>query len=145
MQLTKTFPPNSAIFIEKKWVENRLWGKSGFLLGKKMYHDLHGCGRVAWPTPGRGARHKIKIMQVPGVYTCRALYTALRSVCNTSVPLQVPTLVPHFNPRPKGDLFRFAETTGLCPCVRYFKVDSINNIRHILHIPSSQESNGHTL
>ena len=35
MQLTKTFFPNSAIFIEKKMVENRLWGKSGFLSGKK--------------------------------------------------------------------------------------------------------------
>ena len=40
MQLTKTFPPNSAIVIEKKCVENRLWGKSAFLLGGKMYH-LH--------------------------------------------------------------------------------------------------------
>ena len=29
MQLTKTFPPHSAILIEKKWVENRLWGFSG--------------------------------------------------------------------------------------------------------------------
>ena len=35
MQLTKTSSPNSAIFIEKKWVENRLWGKSGFLWGEK--------------------------------------------------------------------------------------------------------------
>ena len=35
MQLTKTLFQNSAIFIEKKWVENRLWGKSGFLWGKK--------------------------------------------------------------------------------------------------------------
>ena len=35
MQLTKTFFPNSAIFIEKKWVENRLSGKSAFLWGKK--------------------------------------------------------------------------------------------------------------
>ena len=28
MQLTRTFFPDSAIFIEKKWVENQLWGKS---------------------------------------------------------------------------------------------------------------------
>ena len=35
MQLTEKFPPNSTIFIEKKWVENRLWGKSVFLWGKK--------------------------------------------------------------------------------------------------------------
>ena len=34
MQLTKTIFQNSAIFNEKKWVENRLWGKSAFLLGK---------------------------------------------------------------------------------------------------------------
>ena len=33
MELTKTFSPNSAIFIEKKWVENRLWGKIAFLWG----------------------------------------------------------------------------------------------------------------
>ena len=38
MQLTNTFFPNSAIFIEKKWVENRLWGKSGFLWGKELIH-----------------------------------------------------------------------------------------------------------
>ena len=37
MQLTKTIFQNSAIFIEKKWVENRLWGKSGFLWGKRIY------------------------------------------------------------------------------------------------------------
>ena len=35
MQLTKTFFPNSVIFIEKKWVENRLLGKSAFLWEKK--------------------------------------------------------------------------------------------------------------
>ena len=43
MKLTKTFFPNSAIFIEKKWVENRLWEKVGFLtifVGKKMYHQV---------------------------------------------------------------------------------------------------------
>ena len=34
MQLTKTFP-NSAIFIEKKWVENGLLGKSAFLFVEK--------------------------------------------------------------------------------------------------------------
>ena len=38
MQLTKTFFSQSAIFIEKMWVENRLLGKSGFLWGEKMYH-----------------------------------------------------------------------------------------------------------
>ena len=31
MQLTKTIFQNSAIFIEKKWVANELWGKVGFL------------------------------------------------------------------------------------------------------------------
>ena len=42
MQLTKTFFLNSAIFIEKKWVEKRLWGKSGyFCWEKKMYHDVN--------------------------------------------------------------------------------------------------------
>ena len=35
MQLTKTFFPKSAIFIERKWLENRLWAKSAFLSGKK--------------------------------------------------------------------------------------------------------------
>ena len=38
----RTFCPNSVIFIEKKWVENRLWGKSAFLWGKKMHHNLFG-------------------------------------------------------------------------------------------------------
>ena len=33
--LTKTIFQNFAIFIEKKWVENRLWGKSAFSWGKK--------------------------------------------------------------------------------------------------------------
>ena len=43
MQLTKTFFPNSAIFIEKKWVENRLWEK------------VHFCGEknVSSPPLGR--------------------------------------------------------------------------------------------
>ena len=41
MQLTKTVFPNSAIFIEKKSVENRLWGKSAFLcVGGEMYHAI---------------------------------------------------------------------------------------------------------
>ncbi len=35
MQLTKTIFPDSAIFIDKKRVENRLWRKSGFLWRKK--------------------------------------------------------------------------------------------------------------
>ena len=34
MELTKTIFQNSAIFIEKKWVENRLWGEGAFLWGK---------------------------------------------------------------------------------------------------------------
>ncbi len=33
MKLTKTIFPDSAIFIEKKRVENRLWQKSEFILG----------------------------------------------------------------------------------------------------------------
>ena len=36
MQLTKTIFQNSAIFIEKKWVENRLWGKGAFLWGERI-------------------------------------------------------------------------------------------------------------
>ena len=40
------FFPNSAIFIEKNWVENRLWGKSAFLWEKKMYHTSR-AGREA--------------------------------------------------------------------------------------------------
>jgi hypothetical protein len=36
MQLTKTIFPNSAIFIEKKRVENRLWRKSEFFWRKKI-------------------------------------------------------------------------------------------------------------
>ena len=43
MQLAKTFSPNSAIFIEEKCVQNRLWGKSAFLWGKKMYHLTEGA------------------------------------------------------------------------------------------------------
>ena len=38
MQLTKTIFQNSAIFIEKKWVENRLCGKSAFLWEKELIH-----------------------------------------------------------------------------------------------------------
>ena len=36
VQLTKTIFQNSAIFIEKRWVENRLWGKSEFLWWKRI-------------------------------------------------------------------------------------------------------------
>ena len=36
MQLTKTVFQNSAIFIEKKWVENQLWGKTEILWGKRI-------------------------------------------------------------------------------------------------------------
>ena len=36
MKLAKTIFQNSAIFIDKKWVENRLWGKGGFLWGKRI-------------------------------------------------------------------------------------------------------------
>ena len=36
MQLTKTIFQNFAILIEKKWVENQLWGKSVFLWGKRI-------------------------------------------------------------------------------------------------------------
>ena len=45
MQLTKTIFQNSAIFIEKKWVENQLWGKSAFLWEKELIHLYfrHGC------------------------------------------------------------------------------------------------------
>ena len=36
MQLTRTIFQNYAIFIEKKWVENQLLGKSGYLRGKRI-------------------------------------------------------------------------------------------------------------
>ena len=36
MKLTKTIFQNSAIFSEKKWVENQLSGKSGLLWGKRI-------------------------------------------------------------------------------------------------------------
>ena len=50
MQLTKTFPSNSAIFIEKKWVENRLWEKSAFLWEKNVSFL---AGRSCRSPPGR--------------------------------------------------------------------------------------------
>ena len=75
MQLTKTFFPNSAIFIEKKWVENRLWEKVHFCGGGEMYHLPHclccdkdiqflclrsdgkrGCCRRAWLACDAAAR-----------------------------------------------------------------------------------------
>ena len=40
MQLTETIFQNSALFVEKKWVENRLWGKSAFLWGKRIDSSL---------------------------------------------------------------------------------------------------------
>ena len=46
MQLTTTFFPNSAIFVEKKWVENRLWGESAFLWGGESI-ILRGLGAAA--------------------------------------------------------------------------------------------------
>ena len=45
MLLTKTFSPNSAIFIEKKRVENQLLGKSAFLSGKRINLLLPGWVR----------------------------------------------------------------------------------------------------
>ena len=46
MRLTKTFFPNSAIFIEKKSVETRLWETVHFCGGKKMCHcDQRGASR----------------------------------------------------------------------------------------------------
>ena len=36
MQLTKAIFQNYAIFLEKKWVENQLEGKSAFLWGKRI-------------------------------------------------------------------------------------------------------------
>ena len=83
MQLTKTIF-NSAIFIEKKWVENRLWEKSAFLSGniyrfihtkratakyaqrskkgrcweKKMYHPPHRIGQDATASPHRARSHR---------------------------------------------------------------------------------------
>ena len=59
MQLTKIIFSYSAIFIEKKIAENRLWEKVNFLWAKKIFirsrvmnHDL----RCQSPSPGR-ARH----------------------------------------------------------------------------------------
>ena len=40
MQLTKTIFQNSAIFIEKKWVENELLGKSAFLWETELIHAV---------------------------------------------------------------------------------------------------------
>ena len=37
MQLTEKIFPDFAIFIEKKWVENRLLKKSDFLWGKTLF------------------------------------------------------------------------------------------------------------
>ena len=45
MELTKSLFQNSVIFIEKKWVENQLWGKSAFLLGKR----INSCGARTKP------------------------------------------------------------------------------------------------
>ncbi len=39
MHLSETIFPDSAIFIEKKRVENRLWRKSEFC-GEKKYHNI---------------------------------------------------------------------------------------------------------
>ena len=52
MQLTKTIFLNSAISIEKKWVENRLWGKSAFCAGKELIHIARGLppGLLPWMT-----------------------------------------------------------------------------------------------
>ena len=44
MQLTKVIFSHSAIVIEKKTIENRLWAKSEFFWAKKMHH---GVGSVA--------------------------------------------------------------------------------------------------
>ena len=54
MQLTKTFLPNSAIFIEKKWVKNRFLGKKSIFVGKKMYH---GIGEVDQGGSHQGSPH----------------------------------------------------------------------------------------
>ena len=35
MQLTKTIFQNSVIFIEKKWVENQVWGGECIFVGGK--------------------------------------------------------------------------------------------------------------
>ena len=54
MQLTKTIFQNFAIFIEKKWVENRLWLKSGFCGEKELIHSWAawpGCQGAGWPGP----------------------------------------------------------------------------------------------
>ena len=46
MQLTKNIFQNSAIFIEKKWVENQLWKKCVFVGKKNLIHltahHIHG-------------------------------------------------------------------------------------------------------
>ena len=47
MQLTKTFSPNSAIFIEKKWLENRLWGAWAHL---RIRRRTVGTSRLYCPT-----------------------------------------------------------------------------------------------
>ena len=63
MQLTETICFDSAIFIEKKTVENRLWAKSEFLWSKK---DMHPSQKVSFSPSAcllcpfrRGFRSKI--------------------------------------------------------------------------------------
>ena len=46
MQLAKTIFQNSAIFIEKKWVENRLWVKVDFCGGKELIHQALRAAKV---------------------------------------------------------------------------------------------------
>ena len=51
MQLTKMICFDSAIFIEKKTVENGLWAKCGFCGQKKMHHACMLCTSVLYFGP----------------------------------------------------------------------------------------------
>ena len=57
MQLTKTIFSDSAIFIEKKRVENRLWANSEFSWAKKIFIGLRPGGALAAASLRRGVAH----------------------------------------------------------------------------------------
>ena len=74
MQLTKTIFQNSAIFIEKKCIENRLWGKSAFFWGKRInssrYHAMLGSGPRGYRTALPQISKRLPFMQLPVSRVC---------------------------------------------------------------------------
>ena len=71
MQLTKTFLPNSAIFIEKKWVKNRFWGKRAFFGGEKC---IMGLEKLTRGVPIRGPRTDLSPRTGAGGGPCLQAY-----------------------------------------------------------------------